>query len=288
MGTSLKAIRVGGVPEHFNMPWHWANETGLFANQGIELKWTDFPGGTGAMSHALRAQELDVAIVLTEGIVADIVNGNPSKIIQFYVTSPLIWGIHVPAHSTIQQVSELATKPFAISRKGSGSHLMASIMGQDLKWDQSKLQYEIVGNLAGARAAMATGKAYGFLWEKFTTQPYVDNGEFRRVGELPTPWPCFSIAVTEAFLNQESALLRKMLQVLNQVCATWKQQERIVERIADRYGLKPDEVGKWLEITEWNTKAGVDASSLDQVLEKLHANQIITGLPEAMSAAIIA
>jgi hypothetical protein len=43
----------------------------------------------------LRDGETDIAVILTEGIVKDIVAGNPSKIVQVYVESPLIWGIHV-------------------------------------------------------------------------------------------------------------------------------------------------------------------------------------------------
>ena len=29
-------VRVGGVPEHFNLAWHLAIEQGHFANKGIE------------------------------------------------------------------------------------------------------------------------------------------------------------------------------------------------------------------------------------------------------------
>jgi hypothetical protein len=35
--------------------------------------------------------ETDIAVILTEGIVKDIVAGNPSKIVQVYVESPLIY-----------------------------------------------------------------------------------------------------------------------------------------------------------------------------------------------------
>ncbi len=67
-----KTVRVGGVPEHFNLAWHLANENGLFLREGIDIQWQDIPGGTGAMCSALRKGELDIAITLTEGIVADI------------------------------------------------------------------------------------------------------------------------------------------------------------------------------------------------------------------------
>jgi hypothetical protein len=40
------------------------------------------------MCQMLRDGETDIAVILTEGIVKDIVAGNPSKIVQVYVESP--------------------------------------------------------------------------------------------------------------------------------------------------------------------------------------------------------
>ncbi len=63
------------------------------------MRWKDYYGGTGAMCKALRAKEIDLAVILTEGIITDIIGGNKSKIIQTFVKSPLIWGIHVAKDS---------------------------------------------------------------------------------------------------------------------------------------------------------------------------------------------
>src|SRR3569833_2367387 len=98
----MEKVRIGGVPEHFNLPWNLAVEEGLFSKQGIDLERIDYPGGTGAMCADLRNGNLDLAVVLTEGLVADIVRGNPAQIIRWHVTSPLNWGIHVPAASPYQ------------------------------------------------------------------------------------------------------------------------------------------------------------------------------------------
>ena len=75
-------IRVGGVPEHFNLPIHLAKEAGFFERAGINLEWQDFGGGTGAMTRALREDSCDICILLTEGIITDIINGNPTQIIS--------------------------------------------------------------------------------------------------------------------------------------------------------------------------------------------------------------
>ena len=210
--TAARVLRVGGVPEHFNAPWHTAAKAGLFAERGIDVRWTDFPGGTGAMAKALRDGELDVAILLTEGIVADIHRGNPARLVGTYVSSPLTWGIHVAADSPLTDAAQLYSQPagdggasprFAVSRMTSGSHLMAFVDAQQRAGEAAaaSLRFEIVGSLEGAREALREGRADGFMWEKFTTKPLVDSGEWRRVGECVTPWPCFALAATPAALG---------------------------------------------------------------------------------------
>ena len=106
----MTTVRIGGVPEHFNLPWHLALEEGLFEKEGIALQWIDFPDGTGAMNRALKAGELDLAIPLTGGIIKGIAQGTPAKILQLYVSSPLLWGVHVAADSDLHTIDQLQGK----------------------------------------------------------------------------------------------------------------------------------------------------------------------------------
>ncbi len=53
-------VKIGGVPEHFNYPWHKAIEEGKFAQHQIDLQWTDYPGGTGALVQDLTDKKLHV------------------------------------------------------------------------------------------------------------------------------------------------------------------------------------------------------------------------------------
>ena len=75
----MKTIRVGGVPEHFNLPWHLAIADYNRSQTAFNLVWIDFPGGTGDMCKALRNEAIDAVVVLTEGILKDIDTGNPAK-----------------------------------------------------------------------------------------------------------------------------------------------------------------------------------------------------------------
>jgi sulfonate transport system substrate-binding protein len=81
----MKTVRVCGVPEHFNYPWHYAINNGLFAKAGFDVHWSDVTGGSGEMCRMLEENQTDVALVLTEGIVKHIHTGGTTRIIQQYV-----------------------------------------------------------------------------------------------------------------------------------------------------------------------------------------------------------
>src|SRR5688572_30158925 len=200
-------LRIGGVPEHFNLPWHLAREAGRFEHLGIEVAWRDYPGGSGAMAKALREGELDAALLLTEGAVAAVADGVPLAIVSRYTDSPLIWGIHVPAASRFLEVDELEGARYAISRTGSGSHLMAAVHARVQGWPVAGLALVTVGNLEGAVAAFAAGHADVFFWEKFMTKPLVDAGKFRRVGEFTAPWPAFVVCAARSVVGEPRAAL---------------------------------------------------------------------------------
>tara|TARA_B100000795_G_scaffold222422_1_gene177345 strand:- start:4049 stop:4936 length:888 start_codon:yes stop_codon:yes gene_type:complete len=273
--SKLSQFKVGGVPEHFNLPWKKAIEENRFDAHGISISWKDYHGGTGAMTKALRTGELDIAILLTEGIIADIHRGNPSKIVQFYVKSPLRWGIHVGAKSSFRSVNDLENSRAAISRFGSGSHLMAYVNADNYKWDLAKQKFEVVKNLDGGREYLAEGKADYFLWEKFTTKPYVDNGEFRIIGECPTPWPSFVVAVREELLLTHHNEIEQILKIVNESCSQVKTSDNTVKEISERYQLKEEDVAVWFNETEWAYNGDLDTNTINKVQERLIDLEII-------------
>lgn len=264
----MKTIKTGGVPEHFNLPWHQCIEEKLFEKEEINLEWKDFPEGTGAMCQALRSGELDVAVILTEGIVKDIANGNPSKIIQEYIGSPLIWGIHVAANSAYKDLKDLEGKKAAISRFGSGSHLMAYVNAQRNHWDLEKLDFEIVHTMEGAVKALKNDKAQYFMWEHFTTKPLVDNRTFRLISDCPTPWPCFVIAAREDILEKEPQTIEKMLKVLNSKTKDFKMQKNVDIELSERYQQKLEDIRKWLDLTRWSQNQIANAE-IEEVVNQL-------------------
>ena len=272
----MKTVRIGGVPEHFNYAWYIGLKKNAFKAQGIDLRWVDCPGGTGQMTEALKQNSIDMAIVLTEGIIKAISDGISSKIVQNFVESPLIWGVHVATGSNYTKASELKNTQAAISRMGSGSHLMAYLQAQKLGWNTTReLHFKIVKNLEGGVKALRESEADYFLWEKYTTKPLVDSGVFRRIGECPTPWPCFVIAATDSFIENETFTLKSILETINPITKEFKNIADIDTILSKRYGQKREDVQAWLAQTEWSQK-NIQKETLENVQNKLLELKLIS------------
>ena len=262
-------LNIGGVPEHFNYPWYLTLKNKEYTPFDINLRWKDFPGGTGDMCKALRNGDVDIAIVLTEGIIKDITEGNPSKILQTYVETPLIWGVHVSAKSSFQSIADLENKRIAISRFGSGSHLMAIVNAYNQGWNLDDLEFVVVKNLQGGIDALQNGTADYFLWEHFTTKPYVDQGIFNRVGHCPTPWSCFLVAVRDEVLENHPEQIRQVLEIINQKNKGFKGIPEIDQVLSQRYDQQLKDIQKWLSITEWNHGNPISTEFISEVQNKL-------------------
>ena len=268
-------LKIGGVPEHFNLPWYLTLRDKSYHPHNINLRWQDFFGGTGAMCKALREREIDMAVILTEGIIRDIVFDSPTKIVQVFVKSPLQWGVHVAANSNYHEINDLKGTKAAISRYGSGSHLMAYVNAQNNDWNlKEDLDFEVIKNLQGAIEGLPQGKGDYFMWEKFTTKPYVDQGIFRRLGICPTPWPCFVIAVHEEVLKNEPQAIKDVLNVINATTSQFKTMPSIDHMIANRYEQQLEDVQEWLSLTHWSQEP-LSKTHVDAVQQQLLALDII-------------
>lgn len=271
----MKTIKIAGVPEHFNLPWHLCIEDGEFNAVGIDLQWTDVPEGTGKMCQMLRTGETDIAVLLSEGIIKDITEGNSAKIVQIYVQSPLIWGIHVAMKAPYQNLSDLENKKVAISRMGSGSHLMSLVNATNQHWNTKDLQFEIVNTIDGAVDSLTNGNADYFMWERFMTQPLVDQKIFRRIAECPTPWPCFVIAVRNELLESDPKIIQQILDIINTTTQEFKEIPSIDRTLAMKYKLELAAVQEWLTGTRWSQKQ-MTKETLDKIQSALFEMQLIT------------
>jgi ABC-type nitrate/sulfonate/bicarbonate transport system substrate-binding protein len=268
-------LRIGGVPEHFNLPIHLAIENGMFASRGLEIEWKNYPGGTGQMTKALRDGDVDICILLTEGMIADIVKGSPVKILSEYVTTPLTWGIHTAVDNELDRYQNIFDKQYAISRFGSGSHLMAIVDADSKGHKLNKDQFTIIKNLDGAIPSIKAHDTDVFYWEKYTTKPLVDNGTFKRIGEYNTPWPCFVVAGKEDVLNKYPNAIIRMLRVIHDSCDMFMHSSTAIKQVSERYGLQEKDVERWYNSTEWAIHGWVSDKMMRSVIYHLETADII-------------
>lgn len=272
----MEKIRVLGVPEHFNFPWIQLVKEQPLLSQEIILEWENESRGSGAMNAAIRENAADLAIILTESFLKDKIEGNTGKIIGFHVTSPLVWGIHVPASSKLMDLSDVKNVPFLVSRMGSGSHLMAFLLAKQQGWSTDTLEFEIIGNLEGARKAFKKASPKVFLWEKFTTQPLVDSGEFRRIAEIPTPWPCFVLVASKSALANfpnEIIKIRDLVYAKNALLNS--RPSTAIEEISAYYRIEKNDIADWFSQTTWATNSKISPTVLEDTMEVLKDLRLI-------------
>jgi len=279
-------IKIGGVPEHFNLPWLRLAESGALDDLGVS--WCDVPEGSGAMAAALRAGELDAAMLLTEGAVAGAAQGG-FKIVSLYTASPLIWGIHVPAGSDFQRVEDVRGRRYAISRRGSGSHLMSFVHAREQGWPTADLDFVVIGTLQGAIDAFANGQADVFFWEKFMTKPLVDSGRFRRVGEFVAPWPAFVVCASNAALERRKPIGAALSRALDAATELASSPDAAAV-IARRYGLEVGDAREWLASTRWAPSPMLRIEHLAPAVAQLAALGLIGAdvAPLGLTSALVA
>jgi len=271
----MKRFKIGGVPEHFNLPWKLAIEERKLVDLGVELHWSDMTGGTGQMIKGLQTGTLDIAVLLTEGITKSILQGLEATILTVYVTTPLHWGIHVPYHSEIKNVNQLENQTFAISREGSGSHLMSYVLAQQENWDLNTLKFNVVGDVYGGLWALENNQAQAFLWEKYTTHPFTEQKKCRYIDEVVTPWPCFVIAVRNEIIAENRMVLSEVSKQVHAIANELKMNPNAAEILAWRYNLKIDQVQNWLMETDWNYNNSLMLDSFQNVVNSLESLQLI-------------
>jgi hypothetical protein len=139
---------------------------------------------------------------------------------------------------------------------------MAFVHARARSWPLKTLEFVVVGHLDGAVAAFAAGTADVFFWEKVMTQPLVDAGRFRRVGEFSAPWPAFVLCVAERVGPEGRAELLRALEIVLEEARALRARADAPELIAARYGLAREDVVNWLASTRWSERAGIAPGDL--------------------------
>ncbi|SNX81745.1 uncharacterized protein MEPE_00450 [Melanopsichium pennsylvanicum] len=275
-------LRVGFVPEHFAAPLHKLAAT-PWGREHIEL--VSQPSGTGQMLTSLDAtkspQQIDVAVALTEALITGIAKGRTDyKLVGSYVRTSLNWAVITGTNDYAQKyntISDLKGTAIGISRIGSGSQIMASVMALQHGWhtstaagnqsanetEKAEIEFKVNDTFQNLRDGVNGKQPYDsscFMWEWYTTKPYVDSGEVRFIGSVPTPWPSWTIAAsTNTSLSPDDArskILPDFLQRLQQEIKLFanpqtRQDGEAKMWIVNHHQYKQEDVESWLNTVRW-------------------------------------
>jgi sulfonate transport system substrate-binding protein len=186
--------------------------------------------------------------------------------------------VHSSLHKKFNP-SDLSTARIARSRVGSGSHLMAYVHAEQQNYSLTEENFVTVENISGALEAFEKNNADILLWEKFMTQPHVDNGEVSRIAMCISPWPCFMLAGSSSFIALPAEEIERFTAVILAASKHVSNIENTTSEIAKRYKLDPLEVEKWYNGVEWQTTAYVSSKMLNNVVKTLDRIGLLNTLP---------
>ena len=90
---------------------------------------------------------------------------------------------------------------------------MSYVLGHKSGW-KKELNFNVVGDIYGGLWALENNEADAFLWEKYTTNPFVGQKKCRRIGEVVTPWSSFVIAARGEVIENHPKALQKMCDII--------------------------------------------------------------------------
>jgi hypothetical protein len=106
------------------------------------------------------------------------------------------------------------------------------------------------------------------------TKPLVDSGVFRRIGDCPTPWPCFVIAVRNEILEKYPEIVTEILEIINSKTSNFKEIPNIKSILANKYHQKLEDIQEWLSLTKWSQKQ-LSEEEFNSIQDQLIALKII-------------
>ncbi|GAA5832820.1 hypothetical protein JCM11251_005776 [Rhodosporidiobolus azoricus] len=280
---STPKLRVAYVPEHFASPLL------QLAAQDSSIELVPCPSGTGQIMSAIKDDKIDVAIALTESLIAGIAKKTAEfKLVGTYVTSPLNWAVVVGKDSKYQKLEDLRGGKMGISRIGSGSQVMASYMGLRENWldkdgKVEPIQFEILDNFKNLRDGVNDGRAAAFMWEWFTTKPYLN--EVRFIGSVPTPWHSWALVATPSTTSPSSPLLPILDSFLTNLTTSIQsfdagtaRETTSKEFIKGHFGYPEEDVKAWLEQVSYpkGDVRRVDKAMVEKTLSILEAAGVLT------------
>jgi len=183
------------------LPVHVGDKVGIFKRHGLELKISDFTGGS-KLSQAIVAGSIDIGLGAgTE--MAFVAKGAPMKAVCDGLSPIPFIGVAVPYDSPVKTLAQLKGKKIGISSPGSLTDWLSKQLNQHQNWSGADaVQSVAIGN--GAAAVLAAFQTSAIDADISVTSN-IFNWEEKKVGRLVAPASDFvgNIAASTTYASQD-------------------------------------------------------------------------------------
>ena len=153
---------------------------------------------------------------------------------------------------------------YAISKFGSGSNMMALLESRCREQVIDASQWKEVRSIEQAVQSLTEHKTDLFFWEKYMTMPYVEKNLLKRIGEFPTPWPCFVTVGREDFVKEHAKEVETVLNTVREQAKKLQTDPDLDKKVAYYYNISPEGAQMWSEGIQWNVDP-VSVSDIDKI-----------------------
>jgi ABC-type nitrate/sulfonate/bicarbonate transport system substrate-binding protein len=184
------------------------------------------------------------------------------------------WAISTGAQrNEIQSVSDLKDSKIGVSRIGSGSYVMGTVLADQQGWltpGTAPFTFKPLESFAKLRDGVNDKTVDFFMWEHFTSKRYYDNGEIKRVGEIYTPWSSWLI-VASTKIDKSDQRLQGLFESLDKGIKHFlENEEEAVKYIYTSLDYSEEDAREWLKTVKFSKGVrGTDETLVQKVRDTL-------------------
>ena len=204
LGTSLSPPSLDAIQPYV------ASEAGIFRKHGLDVRVSEFRGGTTTMK-ALLAGELDVGVMgLTDAIVA----ASKGVKLRVFMLASQVTPYHLVARKeTGGTLESLAGRNGGISSVGSLAYHITRMVLSRSGVDSDRMKYIVVGSPADRFEALVAGKIDAALvmdTEVAKLAQYPEVVSLARAAAVPPEIPCFAGMAKEEYIERNPEAIQRL------------------------------------------------------------------------------
>jgi len=241
------------------------------------IKFEDFPAGSGAVIHAVVSGSVQIGIAGTDAITVAISRGAPLVIVATFRETPAFRSVVVSPKSNIATLNQLNGTTAADSSPGSLDDIATKYLASKFK-----LEFKVVyvGSFSAQVASVLSGSATFTNVNPYDAMRLIENGTLKAIYNFSYPWPMFSIFTTRSFLQQNPTAVKAAVMALlkgNQIYEE-NQNNETVNFLINYYKdiMSPSDAVQLFKIIKFSTNGAINATALQILINTYIALNIIT------------